>query len=82
MIIYIILGIIIILLLRRSDEHFVDTGMRHVKLNDWGGIEYVDRRPPYWRGDRSCFRYPCPAVFADDTVCWKCDWLYSSPQNE
>jgi hypothetical protein len=65
-----------------NKETFIDTGPRHVKLNDFGGVDYVDRMPPVWRGEGPCSVVTCPAVFADDTVCWKCQWRIAEPQNE
>lgn len=53
----------------------------HVKLNDFGGVDYVSDIPPCGRGDRSCAPIVCPAVFKDDLVCWKCLNVISEPQN-
>lgn len=84
-ILYIIMIIILIIILYKlsnSTESFHNTGIRHAKLNDWDGVISVDNLPPSWRGDRSCFKYPCPAVFEQDITCWKCLWRESEPQNE
>lgn len=56
--------------------------VRHVKLNDWGGVDYVDQMPPYWRNEHGCYQFPCPSVFDENVVCWKCMWRYSQPNNE
>ena len=72
----ILLCLLLILMLFKlvMPETFIDTGPRHVKLNQMDGVDYVDRMPPLWRGEGPCAVYPCPAVFEGDTVCWKCDW--------
>jgi len=53
---------------------------RHAKLNDCGGVDYVDKMPPYWRNEHGCYRYPCPSVFDENVVCWKCHWSFGKPQ--
>lgn len=65
-----------------KQEHFDTSGGRHAKLDDWDSVMYVDNQPPPWRGDQSCFKYPCPSVFEKDIKCWKCFWRESEPQNE
>ena len=85
---YISILIIILLLLgliriiSQKQETFIDTGARHVKLNQSDGVEYVDRMPPAWRGEGPCSVYPCPSIFENDAVCWKCHWREAEPQNE
>ena len=54
---------------------------RHAKLNDFGGVDYVDNLSPYFRGEK-CFEYPCPETFKRNIACWKCPWTYSLPQIE
>ena len=84
MIILLILLLLIILwfIQSRDRETFVDTGPRHAKLNQFDGVDYVDRMPPLWRGEGPCFVYPCPSTFEKDVVCWKCLWRADEPQNE
>jgi len=85
---YIVITIIVLFLLialftiKRKEGFITGTELRHAKLNDLGGVDYVDRMPPPWRGENGCFRYPCPATFDKDIVCWYCPWIYSVPQLE
>ena len=85
MIIQIVLILLLLFVLYKvqlNKEGFIDTGPRHAKLNHFDGIEYVDRMSPLWRGEWPCTVYPCPAIFEDDVVCWKCHGIESEPQNE
>ncbi|QKF94333.1 hypothetical protein QKU48_gp0875 [Fadolivirus algeromassiliense] len=67
----------------RPVEGFItNTQFRHAKLNELGGVDYVDTMPPPWRGENGCFRHPCPSTFDQDIACWICPWVYSMPQNE
>lgn len=91
---YIILAIIFCALIFVNNiENFTDDipiGIKHVRLGDFGGIAYVDNKPPIWRGEKSCVRSPCPTkgkykcpdIFRDGIVCWKCAWIYDEPQND
>lgn len=86
MYIIIILVVLVILLglnFMRTQEGFItSTEFRHAKLNDFGGVDYVDRMPPPWRGENGCFRYPCPETFDKNIACWYCPWIYYDAQNE
>lgn len=57
-----------------------DKVTRHVRLNNKGGVEYVSTKPPYTRGEYSCYHTVCPAVYEKDTICWRCDELTVDPQ--
>lgn len=63
-------------------ETFIDTGPRNVKFDRFGYIDYVDRMPPSWRGERSCLEFPCPRSFDKNTICWKCLSIQDEPQND
>ena len=54
--------------------------VRHARLNEYGGVVYVDKRPPSARGEYSCYPQTCPSVFQKDIVCWKCSDIAYYPQ--
>lgn len=54
---------------------------RHAKLNDFGGVDYVDDKPPWARGEGSCVPRVCPAVYEKDVICWQCSSYIEEPQN-
>lgn len=42
----------------RGKRYGID--IMHAKLNNYGGVDYVDKYPPFWRGEYSCQHVPCP----------------------
>ena len=77
-IIFLIVGILLYsLIFKQNIENFSELNqqlhpIKHVKLNDWGGIEYVDGMPPCARGEHSCTPVVCPSVFEKGVMCWVC----------
>jgi hypothetical protein len=55
---------------------------KHVKLNSQNAIDYVDDEPPCSRGEYSCAIVPCPSIYRDGILCWKCWDIEVDPQNE
>ena len=78
-IIIIIVVLLLALILYKRVEGFNSSlDFRHAVLNDFGGVEYVERYPPSWK---TCSRYPCPEVFDQNIACWKCGRGLAEPQN-
>jgi hypothetical protein len=55
---------------------------RHAKLDDYYGIDYIDDKPPCFRGEYGCSIVNCPKVFNTDIVCWVCKETIAEPQYE
>ena len=55
---------------------------RHARLTDNDGILYVSNKPPHRLGEYSCYVTPCPTIYEDDIVCWKCMEITAQPELE
>lgn len=79
----IVIAIIVIYYKKNNLEGFYDKmrPYRHARLNEFNGLEWVDDLPPCAKGEKSCGVIPCPSVFKDDIICWKCWEQEVEPQN-
>ena len=82
LIIIIVILVFVLINKYKNIEGFISSpqNVMHAKFNYLGQVEYVDDKPPCYRGEYGCTRIKCPFKISDyPTICWYCEDTIEDP---